>query len=396
MAEKLITKCCICGNEVETKKILSYRDFLGLGVDTYNMHIASCDNCGFIFQQNPLNATQLENYYKNISKYEFDTGDNPYNEYYNYTHYCLRQKHFIDENISTATGGYESILEIGAASGYNLSLYEGKRRLGIEPSALNCKLAKKNYGVDMFNGMWSEFLASDQKETYDLIFMSHVLEHIVNPMQFIKECASVCNRYMFIEVPCFDIKFLEEPFGMFCEEHVNTFTIQSLWNLMKKAGFAPVEFEINFGVHELIIAGYPAISTIWKKSSDFKVPVYRSFDCLGRYWQENEILLQAVREKINRIPAGEKLALWGIAHHVGMLLANTSLPEKNIVRMYDSDKRKHGIKVMGLPIQPFNIEDVLSGEVESILITSYTAQKAISRAIDKMNLPCKVYKLYDI
>ena len=49
-------------------------------------------------------------------------------------------------------------LEVGAASGYNLSLYTGKRRFGIEPSALNCKLAKKNYGVEMFNGLWSEFL----------------------------------------------------------------------------------------------------------------------------------------------------------------------------------------------------------------------------------------------
>ena len=108
------------------------------------------------------------------------------------------------------------------------------------------------------------------------------------------------------------------------------------------------------------------------------------------------MLLKKIDEKIRKIPSREKLALWGIAHHVSMLLANTCLPEKNIVRVYDSDRHKHGIKVMGLPIQPFNIEDVLSGEVESILLTTYTAQKAISRAIDKMNLPCKVYKLYDI
>ena len=292
-------------------------------------------------------------------------------------------------------GGYESILEIGAASGYNLSLYEGKRRFGIEPSALNCKLAKRNYGVDMFSGMWSEFLASNSKETYDLIFTSHVLEHIVNPMQFIRECASICNRYMFVEVPCFDIKFLEEPFGMFAEEHVNVFTIQSIWNLMRQAGFAMVKAEIIFEPHVYLPAGYPSISTIWEKSYE-QTPIYNSSTCLERYLKENEILLQVVREKINRIPKEERLALWGIAHHVSMLLANTSLAEKNIVRVYDSDAKKRGIKVNGLPIQPFNLEDVLSGEVESILITTYTAQKAILRAIDKMNLPCKVYKLYDI
>ncbi len=79
-----------------------------------------------------------------------------------------------------------------------------------------------------------------------------------------------------------------------------------------------------------------------------------------------------------------------------MLLANTCLAEKNIVRVYDSDKRKHSFKVMGVPVTPFNAADVTSGEVDAILITTYTAQKAISRAIEKMNLSCKVYKLYDI
>ena len=289
----------------------------------------------------------------------------------------------------------ESILEIGAASGYNLSLYEGKRRLGIEPSALNCELAKKNYGVDMFNGLWSEFLAKNSGETFDLIFTSHVLEHIVNPMKFIEECAYVCNRYMFVEVPCFDIKFIDEPYSMFSDEHVNCFTIQSLWNLMSKAGFAPIEFEMIFGLGNFVPNACPAISTLWKKSSD-KKPIYNSGACLERYLDENEILLQKISEKIKQIPSDEKLALWGIGNNLYKLLANTNLTNKNIIKVYDSDKHKHGFKIMGIPITPFDKADVDSGKVDAILITTYTAQKAILRAIDKMNFPCKVYTLYDI
>lgn len=289
----------------------------------------------------------------------------------------------------------ESILEIGAASGYNLSLYPDKKRLGIEPSELNCRLAKKNYGVDMFNGLWSEFLASNCAESFDLIFTSHVLEHIVDPMKFIRECASICNRCMFIEVPCFDIKFLEEPYGMFGEEHVNHFTVQSLWNLMSRAGFAPIEFEMIFGFEKFLPAGFPSLMTLWKKSSAAK-PIYDSGDCLERYLRENEILLQKVSAKIDLIPPDEKLALWGIAHHVAMLLANTSLFDKNIVRVYDSDKHKRGFKILGKPITPFEEADVLSGAVDAILITTYTAQRTISKIIERMNLPCKVYKLYDI
>ena len=376
---------------------MPFRDLIGTNSEIYNMHIARCDNCGFIFSQNPLTAEQLENRYKNESKYEFDSDDNVYSESDDYVKRCQRQKHFIDENIVSPgiRGGYESILEIGAASGYNLSLYDDKKRFGVEPSKLNCKLAKKNYGVDMFNGMWSEFLTSNSNETYDLIFMSHVLEHIVNPMQFIKECAAICNRYIFIEVPCFDIKFIDEPFGMFSDEHVNIFTVQSLWNLMHNAGFAPIEFEMIFGLKIFLPAAFPSIATLWKKSADSK-QIYNSGNCLERYLKENEVLLKSVDKKISEIPAAEKLALWGVGHHISMLLANTCLSEKNIVRLYDSDKHKHGFKVMGVPVTPFDIDDVTSGKVDAILITTYTAQKAISRAIEKMKVPCKVYTLYDI
>ena len=102
----MIEKCCICGGKVETKKILPFRDLIGSGVEIYNMHIGRCDNCGFILQQNPLTAEQLENRYKNESKYEFDSADNIFSESDDYVGRCRRQKHFIEENIGKR-GGYE-------------------------------------------------------------------------------------------------------------------------------------------------------------------------------------------------------------------------------------------------------------------------------------------------
>ena len=101
----MIEKCCICGGKVETKKILPFRDLIGSGVEIYNMHIARCDDCGFIFQQNPFTAEQLANRYKNESKYEFDAEDSLSAESEIYLKRCLRQKHFIEENINNHGGG---------------------------------------------------------------------------------------------------------------------------------------------------------------------------------------------------------------------------------------------------------------------------------------------------
>ena len=101
----MIETCCICGSKVEAKKILPFRDLIGSGVEIYNMHIARCDNCGFIFYQNPLTAEQLENRYKNESKYEFDSADNIFSESDDYVKRCHRQKHFIEENIGNNVVG---------------------------------------------------------------------------------------------------------------------------------------------------------------------------------------------------------------------------------------------------------------------------------------------------
>lgn len=62
----MIKECCICGGAVETKKILPFRDLIGTGVETWNMHIGICPKCGFIFNQTPLTAAQLESRYKKI------------------------------------------------------------------------------------------------------------------------------------------------------------------------------------------------------------------------------------------------------------------------------------------------------------------------------------------
>lgn len=88
----MIKSCCICGNEVDTKKILPYRDLIGADVEIYNMHIAHCDNCGFIFNQTPMTAEQLANRYKNESKVEFDSTEYLQNGDDDFAKRCRRQK----------------------------------------------------------------------------------------------------------------------------------------------------------------------------------------------------------------------------------------------------------------------------------------------------------------
>lgn len=394
----MIRECPICGYRVKTKFKLNFEDLLGSGEKTYTQHVGLCPSCGFVFTQNPFTSEQLDNRYKNMSKFEYDAPTYVLdNDYKRQSH---RQKHFLEENLDFSE--IHSILEVGASSGYNLSLYKDKceRILGIEPSALNCRLSMEKYGVKLFNGMFDEFVERRANEQFDLVFLSMVLEHIVSPGLFIEEIETVKPKYIFIEVPTLDLRHQEEPMGIFAEEHVNLFTLDSLNKLMTVKGYSLVNVENIYGLRRYLPAGYPAIATIWKKSIEIEPAlqynVFSSEECLDRYISDSIIRLNILQRKIAMIPDNEKLALWGVGHHVSMLLANSDLHKKNIVKVYDSDSRKHGIKFAGIEISAFEKKDIEDGDVDGILITTYTAQKAILRYIEKLNLKCRLYTLYDL
>ena len=97
---------------------------------------------------------------------------------------------------------------------------------------------------------------------------------------------------------------------------------------------------------------------------------------------------------IDDIPSEAKLAIWGTGHHASMLYANTNLKSKNIVAILDSDPKKKDMDMFGMKIKPFDDEMVLNGEIDTILIASYTAQNAIKNAIEKKKLPVNIVLLY--
>ncbi len=385
------------GGEYKELFELPFYDLQGDSDRKYVQKLHFCDQCGFLFTANPFSEEQLSNRYKNFSKYEFDSEEYILEESDGYRKRCIRQFHFINNAVGDT---FASILEIGAASGYNLSLYSDKEVKGIEPSFMNCRLAQKYYHVDMYNGMFSEFIKEENPRKYDLLFLSHVLEHIVNPRDFILECKNVCDKYIFIEVPGMDYKFVEEPMGMFCEEHVNYFTLESLSNLMFSAGFELVDANYIFGLHENLPAGWPAVSTIWKLAEGFpkmrKKAVLDSELIIRTYINKNLTALNELKKVIDRIPQDKKMAVWGTGHHASMLLANTSLAEKNIVRVYDSDVRKHVYTFCGVNISAFDENDIYDNVIDCILVATYTAQKAISKVLDKYKDICTIYYLYDL
>lgn len=389
-----INNCCICGKNVKDVINIKNRDIIGMA-ETYEQIISICPSCGFIFTKNPFSPQKLKERYQNFSKFEYDNNDYVFEENEFYRKSCLRQQQFIYRNIDS--NQIKSILEIGASSGYNLSLYPELKRYGVEPSKINVHNAKVKYNVDLFCGMFDDFYndITNGEHGYDLIFMSMTLEHIINPSELISKLDKLCNGYMFIEVPTFDYKFVNEPYGMFCEEHVNMFTFESLQALMNRYGYMCINAEMNFELSRTLPAGYPGMTTLWKKAKNCKnyIPSYSSEELLNKYILTSKKELNRIGKIIDKINNNERLAIWGTGHHASMLYENTSLKEKNIVKIFDSDKRKIGMSMFGVSIENFDEKYILNKNITAILIASYTAQTSISNILNKYNI--NIIKLYN-
>ncbi len=101
----------------------------------------------------------------------------------------------------------EKLLEIGSSWGY--FLYQAKRHgyeaAGIEIGERRRNFGVKQLGVDIFSGF-----GALPKQTYDIVYSSHVLEHFADLSTFfssINSCLRVGGSLL-IEVPNFDFRAL--------------------------------------------------------------------------------------------------------------------------------------------------------------------------------------------
>ncbi len=191
---------CLCGN-VDNKNdiILSHKDCIGIPITTL-----ICKICGLIRINKCLNNKSLSNFYK---------------KYYSILYYKtdkLNDKLF-EEEISENSRSYKlfslvnkkgllndinNVFEIGCSAGWNLYPYHirGKYTSGCDYRAdYICHGISK--GMNLYEGELDT--GRTQYESQDLVILSHVLEHIAKPIEFLIEVIKLINinKYLIVEIP---------------------------------------------------------------------------------------------------------------------------------------------------------------------------------------------------
>jgi len=152
------------------------------------------------------------------------------------------------------------LLEIGFGSGDMLKGMQQKgwvvQGIDFDPNAVSNALSK---GLNVRLGSLAEQHYPDN--TFDVVVMSHVIEHVPNPKQFIQECYRILKeggRVISItpNTHSFGHMLYKRNFlALDPPRHLNLFNSQSISNILKLAGFNMIEITSTIrGANDIMIA----------------------------------------------------------------------------------------------------------------------------------------------
>ena len=242
--------CAICQIETSTKKVVEANlDFDKLNAKTFSARRVPdrltfqwvvCNNCG-LYISSPYLAMNFESMYSNSEL-------NYRNELKNLkiTYRKLLNSVFPREEL-----GNKSLLDVGAGNGFVLEVAKQMGFgcvKGIEPSANVVDEAEMSIKKDLKIGFISR--DSFDKESFSLISMFHVLDHLPDPKKTLQDCRKLLQKNGQIVVAVhntksFSCKLLRGRSPIFDIEHTYLFNKITLKRILEEASFE-VEFSSRY------------------------------------------------------------------------------------------------------------------------------------------------------
>jgi len=143
------------------------------------------------------------------------------------------------------------VIEIGCSSGGTLNALKPfvKQVSGCDLDIQAIKFAQSNFGIDVQVGMYPMVKSNLRK----LFILSHVLEHVFNPLDTLREIRQIMQLgdFLFIAVPGLNAvaegSYKNDLRRYFHIAHVTDFTGGTLCNVARQAGFKVLNYdeEIN-------------------------------------------------------------------------------------------------------------------------------------------------------
>lgn len=228
-AEATAPACLLCGR-------IGKERLVGRVDDHYVL--SRCPACGFIYAAPRPDAGELVAFYNKHDDYNSDPKPMSPKA-------AMRKTRRYAKLIADVHPAAKRVLEIGGLHGealYGLKL----RGYEVEGSDINraaIGYAAKHYGILVHEG---ETPPEDRAGRFDVLILSHVIEHVLDPAAFLRNAARFLapGGMVLLEIPGVDTLLFDlfrQNYNMVRPpEHIDFFTRKTAGLLLEKAGFAPV------------------------------------------------------------------------------------------------------------------------------------------------------------
>lgn len=280
-----MSNCPICSS-LSTKNIQNYRGNSRIFQEKVLM---KCFDCNFVFIDPMLNDIELSKY---NSEYFLNAHggipSHPIEIAFHRGINKIRVNHVLNyiNSKELFTG---NVLEIGPGTGDFLDFFKE-----LNPDANYSIIESDINNLERLKAKVKSFYSdlSDVPDTYfDLIIISHVLEHTNNPVLFLNLLRSKLNQngFLFIEVPCEDYLFKEKE-----EPHLLFFNKLSMNKILTICGFS--KFSITYHgpdikknkVNQFLVKVYSKILTLSLKVG-IELPISYLFPSMRKFLTNKEI-----------------------------------------------------------------------------------------------------------
>lgn len=336
--------------------------------------IHCCNDCGMVYADN----TPVIDYAANSTYGSLSSAPDKTAHYEQIVANCLRAGVTRDK----------SVLDIGCGAGGLMKAFlaAGFRTVhGLSVSAAE---------VDACNNRGLTVLHRDVENIglcapYDLVALSHVLEHVPEPIPFLRAVRRWIKPTgsLYVETPnaLYYADYFTGIAQGFNSEHINHFDPDHLHQVLVRSGFAAA-----VGESYIATPGYPcvwALAVPWKRDD-------RSRSAIERYTDRLNVQMAQVGRRLNEQLAdfhGEAIAIWGAGQTAYILLEGTQLAQLFLNAATDTNPAYWGRYVNNCKIvEPSEFH---SPPDVPILICSQLSQQAIVEQIKALGLTNRIITL---
>ncbi len=235
--------CDLC--RADDYEILEHRGRFGLPVRN-----VVCKRCGLVYINPRMSETKYRDF--NLKDYRriYNKPQDPTKEF---TNYQLYRGKIIFDFLSEYIKQGSRVLDVSCTVGGVLEVF--RRKLGCEVYGTEtetrlAEYASRKFNIKIFNGFFED--SSFPESFFDLIIMSHTLEHFYSPtraLQLAREILKAEGK-IYIEVPNI-LKPYRKITWFFQNAHPYTFSPKTLALICEKMGFEIIKLDQTINIRIL-------------------------------------------------------------------------------------------------------------------------------------------------